>query len=249
MSHGRTDMFLHFATIVGDYAKVIEHWVMEGVWTKALEVLAGQVSCAHVIYPLTDRFQSDLGLYYRFASILMRHAPKEIVDTWLRVPALDPVRLIPALLAHKRDPLAPNHAIRYLNAAIFEHGCVAPTAHTLLLTLLSSGDEAGVLRFLSTAPTDPSGKPYFDLDYALRVCGPQGRARVYAMMGRWEEAVDAALGAGDVELAKTHADQPADDTALRKRLWLKIARYVVRDKRDIKTWVTLSLLDDSTDRV
>ncbi|EJD55563.1 hypothetical protein AURDEDRAFT_179299 [Auricularia subglabra TFB-10046 SS5] len=220
LGHGRTDMYLHFATVVGDHAKVVEHWVMDGNWLKALEVLAGQ---------------SDLELYYRFAPVLMRNIAKEAVDAWLRVPALDPVRLIPALLAHKRDPLAPNHAVRYLNAAIFEHGCTAPTVHTLLLTILAAGDEAGVLRFLAAAPTDVTGKPYFDLDYALRVCGPQGRARVYAMMGRWEEAVDAALGAGDVELAKAHADQPADDAPLRKRLWLKIARYVVRDKRDIKT--------------
>ncbi|KZW02563.1 hypothetical protein EXIGLDRAFT_665057 [Exidia glandulosa HHB12029] len=220
LSHGRTDMYLHFATVVGDYAKVVEHWVMEGDWLKALEVLVGQ---------------PNLDMYYRFAPALMRNVPKEAVDAWLRVPALDPVKLVPALLAHKRDPLAPNHAIRYLNAAIFEHECTAPTVHTLLLTLLAAGDEAGVLRFLAAAPTDIGGQPYFDLDYALRICGPQGRARVYAMMGRWEEAVDAALGAGDVELAKAHADQPADDAPLRKRLWLKIARYVVRDKRDIKT--------------
>ncbi|KAH7104620.1 Pep3/Vps18/deep orange family-domain-containing protein [Auriculariales sp. MPI-PUGE-AT-0066] len=220
MSHGRTDMYLHFASVVGDHAKVVEHWVMEASWPKALEALVGQ---------------SDLPLYYRFAPVLMRHIPKDVVDAWLRVPQLDPVRLIPALLAHKRDPLVPNQAIRYLDAAIFEHSCTAPTVHTLLLTLLAAGDEAGVLRFLAKAPVDAAGKPYFDLDYALRVCGPQGRARVYAMMERWEEAVDAALGAGDVELAKAHADRPVDDAALRKRLWLKIARYVVRDKRDIKS--------------
>lgn len=35
-------MYLHFASVVGDHAKVVEHWVMEGNWLKALEVLVGQ---------------------------------------------------------------------------------------------------------------------------------------------------------------------------------------------------------------
>ena len=50
----------------------------------------------------------------------MRNAPKETVDAWLRTPALDPVRLVPGLLIGpaRKDPLAPNHAIRFLTAAV-----------------------------------------------------------------------------------------------------------------------------------
>jgi hypothetical protein len=43
------------------------------------------------------------------------------------------------------------------------------------------------------------------------------------------------LEKGDLELAKINADMPEDDQPLRKKLWLKIARYVVQDKQDIKT--------------
>lgn len=42
--HGRTDMYLHYATVVGDCERVIEHWILEEQWTKAIDVLNGQVS-------------------------------------------------------------------------------------------------------------------------------------------------------------------------------------------------------------
>ncbi|KAG5220515.1 vacuolar protein sorting protein [Salix suchowensis] len=54
-------------------------------------------------------------------------------------------------------------------------------------------------------------------------------------MGLWENSVDLALEKGDLELAQINADMPEDDQPLRKKLWLKIARYVVQDKKDIKT--------------
>lgn len=43
LSHGRTDLYIFFATTVKDYAKVVEHWVMEEEWVKAIEVLNRQV--------------------------------------------------------------------------------------------------------------------------------------------------------------------------------------------------------------
>jgi len=37
-----------------------------------------------------------------------------------------------------------------------------------------------------------------------------------------------------VEQAKYNANEP-DDEALRKKLWLRIARHVVEEKKDIRT--------------
>ncbi|KAI0652186.1 Pep3/Vps18/deep orange family-domain-containing protein [Trametes meyenii] len=240
--HGRTDMYLHYATVIGDFERVVEHWVMEEEWTKAIDVI---------------NRQSKLGLYYRFAPVLMRQAPKETVDSWLRQRALDPLRLVPALLRLQhapRDPLSPNHAVRYLNHVIFEQGNTSPTIHNLMITFFASTpststasstsqnhpeDDGPLLRFLSTAPSDPlTGKPYYDLDYALRLCKQGGRTQpcvhIYSKMGLWENSVDLALEKGDLELAKINADMPEDDDQLRKKLWLKIAKYVVQDKQDIK---------------
>ncbi|KAI0830628.1 Pep3/Vps18/deep orange family-domain-containing protein [Trametes gibbosa] len=237
--HGRTDMYLHYATVIGDYERVVEHWVMEEEWTKAIDII---------------NRQSNLELYYRFAPALMRQAPKETVDSWLRQRALDPLRLVPALLRMQhapRDPLSPNHAVRYLNHVIFEQGNTSPTIHNLMITFYASTpltastssnhpeDDGPLLRFLSTAPSDPlTGKPYYDLDYALRLCKQGGRTQpcvhIYSKMGLWENSVDLALEKGDLELAKINADMPEDDDQLRKKLWLKIAKYVVQDKQDIK---------------
>ena len=240
-SHGRTDIYLHYATLVGDLDRVAEHWILEEEWLKAIDIL---------------NRQSSLELYYRFAPILIRQVPRETVDSWLRQSALDPLRLVPALLRIQalssnvpRDPLQPNHAIRYLNHVVFSQGNTSATIHNLLITFhvqcsTSSGsDEEGpLLRFLSTAPVDPlTDKPYYDLDYALRLCIRAGKTRacvqIYSKMGLWENSVDLALEKGDLELAKINADMPEDDQQLRKKLWLKIAKYVVQDKKDIKRLV------------
>ncbi|EDR15746.1 uncharacterized protein LACBIDRAFT_228107 [Laccaria bicolor S238N-H82] len=229
-NHGRVDMYLHYATAVGDFERVAEHWILEEQWIKAIE---------------TINRQSDLDLYYRFGPVLIRQAPKETVDAWLRQPSLDPLRLIPSLLqlqhAHP-DPLSPNQAIRYLNHVVFEQQSTLPTIHNLLIIFYASSleDDGPLLRFLSSAPTDANtGRPYYDLDYALRLCKSTGRTQpcvhIYSKMGLWENSVDLALEKGDLELAKINADMPEDDQPLRKKLWLKIARYVVQDKKDIKS--------------
>jgi len=41
--HGRTDMYLYYATSVGDFERVIEHWIIEEEWIKAIEVISRQV--------------------------------------------------------------------------------------------------------------------------------------------------------------------------------------------------------------
>ncbi|KAH7928483.1 hypothetical protein BV22DRAFT_1058671 [Leucogyrophana mollusca] len=239
--HGRTDMYLFYATVIGDYERVIQHWILEEDWVKAIDAI---------------NRQTDLEMYYRFGTVLIRQAPKEMVDSWLRQPLLDPLRLVPALLQLQhlpRDALTPNHAVRYLNYVIFERQDTSPTIHNLLvtfhaLTSSTSDDDGPLLRFLTTAPSDPiTTKPYYDLDYALRLCKQAGRIQpcvhIYSKMGLWENSVDLALEKGDLELAKINADMPEDDVPLRRKLWLKIARYVVQDKKDIKS--AMRFLEDT----
>jgi len=52
-------------------------------------------------------------------------------------------------------------------------------------------------------------------------------------MGLYDEAVDLALQF-DTDLAKQNADKPENNEELKKKLWLKIARHVVEDEKDIK---------------
>lgn len=174
----------------------------------------------------------------------MQNAPKETVDSWLRRPSLSPRRLIPALL-QRPTQTSPSkvteHATRYLSNVIFQQSSTDTTIHNLLLTLYatSDGDDVSLLKFLTSSPDDPlTDRPFYDLDYALRVCKAHGRTQacvhIYSKMGMYESSVDLALQKGDLELAKINADRPEDDDALRRKLWLKIAKYVVQEQKDIK---------------
>lgn len=180
----------------------------------------------------------------------MRNAPKETVDSFLRQSALQSRLLIPALVQPNRRQSG-NHiqqSIRYLEHAIFNSHNIDPAVHNALLTLLalprSSSDtkehEDDLLHFLQTAPVnDETGKPYFDLDYALRICKMNKQIRasveIYTKMELYEASVELALQHGDVELAKYNADLPLDDDLQRKKLWLQIAKHVVQEKNDLKT--------------
>jgi hypothetical protein len=36
-------MYLHYATVIGDFERVIEHWILEEEWTKAIDAINRQV--------------------------------------------------------------------------------------------------------------------------------------------------------------------------------------------------------------
>jgi len=77
----------------------------------------------------------------------------------------------------------------------------------------------------------------YDLKYALRVCAEHGLQRacvhIYTTMSLYDEAVELALQF-DTELAKQNANKPENNEELKKKLWLKIARHVVEEEKDIK---------------
>jgi len=37
-------MYLHYASSIGDYERVVEHWILEEEWVKALDVISRQVN-------------------------------------------------------------------------------------------------------------------------------------------------------------------------------------------------------------
>jgi hypothetical protein len=253
-SHGRIDMLLHYAAVVGDFERIVAHWVQEEEWAKALDTLSRQVkewpACRSCYFHLADKstttHQDDVALYYRYAPVLMKKSPKETVDTLMRRTSLDVRRLIPALLPPRPvSVFVSEQIIRYLQFAILELHVSDAAVHNALLNFYATSmdpDETALLHFLSSSPDDPqTGRPLYDLDYALRVCKANKRLRacihIYSKMGLYESSVDLALANGDIELAKVNADKPVDNDLLRKKLWLKIARHVVHDKQDIKTCV------------
>ena len=44
LSHGRTDLYLFYANLEEDHSKIVEHWITEEQWLRAIDVLNRQVS-------------------------------------------------------------------------------------------------------------------------------------------------------------------------------------------------------------
>jgi hypothetical protein len=57
--HGRTDMCLFYATTIGDYERVIEHWILEEEWVKAIDIISRQV-CFYIL--CADIMRLTLGM-------------------------------------------------------------------------------------------------------------------------------------------------------------------------------------------
>ena len=225
--HGRPDLLLHFAEVVRDYELIVRHWISEEQWTEALKALGKQ---------------SDVMLYYKTAGILMKKAPKETIYVWTKESRLQPRRLMPAILQHQPKAGQPNEALQYLLHVVQKQGNTDSAIHNLIITLLAKEDSDELLRFIESSKTNPLlGQPCYDLDFALRTCLSNGRrkacVRIYTMMELYGNAVDLALSGeeADLEAACNAAELADGDTLQRKKIWLKIAKYVVETKKDIKT--------------
>ncbi len=43
LSHGREEVFVYYATAIGDFGRVIEHHIVDEAWSSAVDVLNRQV--------------------------------------------------------------------------------------------------------------------------------------------------------------------------------------------------------------
>jgi len=101
-----------------------------------------------------------------------------------------------------------------------------------LISILASApstDEGSLLAYLKGQAYLP--QPCYDADFALRLCIQHDRVQscvhIYTSMSQYSHAVDLALKHNAVDLASQVADRTANDSALRKKLWLKIAKVVI----------------------
>ena len=110
--------------------------------------------------------------------------------------------------------------------------------HNTLISIYASHqarDEAALLSYLESHAADSQ----YDADFALRLCiqhcHVQSCVHIYSSMGQYYQAVELALKHGNVELASIVADRPEGDQALRKKLWLAVAKEVIGRSEGIKT--------------
>jgi hypothetical protein len=271
-SHGRMDELLFFAELLGDFERVITHYIQVCDYKLALETLQKNAEATQ---------HSDL--YYKFSPALMAHVPYLTVSAWLGAmnvkdhygnPLIEPRKLIPALMRY--DPSRPkfadsedvpteevgsNQAVKFLLECIEDHGVEDPAVSNYLISVLAQQpSEEALLRFLNNVATEGS----YDVSYALRQCMAADKQEavvyLYGELGLYEEAVERALGLSNLELALANADRPGqssrergelsgvggdeESAELRKRLWLRIARHVVTEKDDIRAAINLMAQSD-----
>lgn len=225
-SHGREDELLFFATAVNDHNYVLSYWIQRERWHAALNVL---------------KRQTVPEIFYRYSSGLITHVANELVDILMRHPDLKPRNLIPALLSYDRNfrgPLSQNQAVRYLLHVINQENSTDAAVHNTLISIYAahpSKDETALLNYLESQSDVPS----FDSDFALRLCIQHARVQscvhIYSTMGQYLQAVELALAHSEIDLASIIADRPMSDPALRKKLWLSVARKVISQSNGIKT--------------
>lgn len=234
-SHGREQELLSYATAINDYNYVLSYWIQREHWQEALDVL---------------KQQTDAEIFYKYSSVLMAHVPGALVDILMRHPELDSRKVIPALLNYNKDrdvPLSQNQAVRYLKFCINTLNSTDGAIHNTLISIYASDpspSESALLSYLSNQPL--SNNPSYDTDFAFRLCIQHSRVQsavhIYSSLGQYSDAISLALKHDEIDLASTVADRPVDtDPALRKRLWLAVARKVIssQGKGSIKTAIDL----------
>lgn len=231
-SHGRTDEFVFYATLIEDYEKVVTYHVHRGEYGAAIELLRSVP---------TSKVEE---LYYKYSPELIVHKPKEVYEAWKEAETLNPTRLIPSIVrhVHQKDTLAHSQksravlelAIRFLKFAIKQRDCRDPTIHNYILFLLAKHpDERLLIKFMRKTH---NGKHLFDIAFALRLCTQNEKNRaciyIYSAMGLFQDAVEKALQV-DVKIAKEMANMPEDDET-RKKLWTLIAKHTIDAGGEIK---------------
>ena len=226
-SHGRESELLYFASSINDYKYVLNYWINRENWALAVAAL---------------KHQTSPEVFYKTASALLAHVPRETVNVWVQQRHLDLTKLTPALLQYNETanvPLAQNQAVRYMVFAIEHLGSTDPAVHNALISIYASAEgeeEEFLLKYLRSQAT-----PYYDVNFALRLCLRFKRIKsgvhIYSSMESFEQAVSLALDNGETDLAMQIADTLEDDVARRKSLWLAIAEKVISEPAGMKKCV------------
>ncbi|KAF2841545.1 hypothetical protein M501DRAFT_928930 [Patellaria atrata CBS 101060] len=226
-SHGREEELLYYATVIEDYNYVLAYWIQRERWAESLTVL---------------NKQTNPDTFYKYSSVLMAAVPIELVEIMMRQTNLDARKLIPALLNYNKNvkgPLTKNQAVRYLLFEINQHNSTDAAVHNTLISIYASHpskDESALLSYLQAQSY--AQVQYYDADFALRLCIQHARVQscvhIYSSMSQYSRAVDLALKHNAIDLASSVADRSETPPVLRKKLWLAVAKKVIRDTDGIK---------------
>jgi len=165
-AHGQAEQLLHYASVCGDWERVLTHHVQRRDAEAALDALAALLR-AEPAGGGGGGGELDEGsameaerLLEAFSPELIEMAPERTVDLWLTADFVDPLKLMPALLRYdETTPAAGSHqGLRYLHHCTRELGCQQTVLHNYLVLLhVRLSDDATLLSCLrGTLDTEPA---------------------------------------------------------------------------------------------
>ncbi len=226
-SHGDKTNLIKFANVLNDFDRVIRYHLQDNEFEPVLAVLEAQLKIGRA------------DLFYQYGPALMQSIPKRFVESVIQQGRqLRPLKLIPSLVVASRADQE-LEAIRYLEYCVNSLDNKDPPVHNYLLSLYIKHQEEKVLDYLLKCGTDPVEIKY-DMKYALRLCCEKPDMKrecvfLFCVLGQVEEAVSVALDFLSIDEAKKCLDFAKDNEELQRKIWLMIARHVVKNKNDIKT--------------
>jgi len=234
-SHGDKKNMIKFGHELKDYDRVIRIHLQDNEYLPALKVLK------------TLRRPE---MFYHYGPLLMPEIPMRFVTSIIEQgKSLSPSRMIPSLVVSNRETQE-LESIRYLEFCIKSLANKEPVIHNFLLSLYVKHQPEKVFMYLESQHQQggDGGAVCFDVNYVLRLCTEKkgGQLRkacvlLHCMLGQVDQAVELALEDADLDQAKaclqfvgSSGGEEADQQVARRRIWLRIAKYVVQDKNDIK---------------
>ncbi|CAH8540716.1 unnamed protein product [Heterobilharzia americana] len=119
-SHGENDELVYFTELMGDYPRLVDHYMRQCMYSEALRILAVQPNC--------------IIQFYEYASCLASKCPEEFVNMCLRLDnKLESNRLLPCLML-----LPHTQAIRYLEHMVEKYNYTSSGTNQALHHMLIS---------------------------------------------------------------------------------------------------------------
>jgi hypothetical protein len=205
---------------VGDYEKIVSHYVSYAQYKRALGVLSKLKDSAEHVH-----------LFYRYTSVLLENCPAEMVEVLIKSSTVQPAQIINVLVATNHP-----ESTKYLEHVVYVRRSKDASVHNFLFRKLLEREDDSANKYLE------SSYNHVDLKYALRLSIERSRQHeqiiIYSLMGLFENAMTTALQLGDVELAIENAER-VEDLVLKKKLYLQVAKHVVSVKKDIRDAMAL----------
>lgn len=214
--------YINLAKAIGGHEQVVQQYMHIGDYKSALEIL---------------RKVKQNNLFYIHGPVLMRHIPRDLVNSMMEQTKIDQIKLIPVLTQENPEMTKCSESMRYLEHCINTLGIKNQMIHNYLFELYTRyRDEATLIKYLEENVESESRQYYMDLQFGLRLCTElklnKACVHLYSAMGLFDEALHLALEF-DVDLAKSIAGQ-ADSEEHQKKLWLIISERVLTENRDIQ---------------